>query len=136
MKFVKKALTLLMATSMTTSLFLTACKDNGGENPAPSSTDYLLKGGVSSYKIVLPNDADSDELLAGERLQSIQGSVPSPQEIPKGCRFSPRCPYATEKCLKQAPDLVKVEDGHHVRCFYAEKEGRCGEEHKRLIVRG
>ena len=73
---------------------------------------------------------------AGERLQSIQGSVPSPQEIPKGCRFSPRCPYATEKCLKQAPDLVKVEDGHHVRCFYAEKEGRCGEEHKRLIVRG
>ena len=61
---------------------------------------------------------------AGERLQSIQGSVPSPQEMPKGCRFSPRCPYTTEKCEKEAPDLVEVEKGHRVRCFYAEKEGR------------
>ena len=63
---------------------------------------------------------------AGERLQSIQGNVPSPYEMPKGCRFSPRCPYATEKCVERAPDLVEVEAGHHVRCFYAEKEVRKG----------
>ena len=61
---------------------------------------------------------------AGERLQSIQGSVPSPQEMPKGCRFAPRCPYCTEKCVREAPDLVEVEKGHSVRCFYADKEGR------------
>lgn len=72
----------------------------------------------------------------GERLQSIQGGVPSPHEMPTGCRFSPRCPYATEKCIKQAPDLLEVEEGHSVRCFYAEKEVRRGAGHQSLIVRG
>lgn len=72
----------------------------------------------------------------GKRLQSIQGGVPSPHEMPTGCRFSPRCPYATEKCIEQAPDLVEVEEGHHVRCFYAEKEVRRGAGHQNLIVRG
>ncbi|MBR2320987.1 MAG: ABC transporter ATP-binding protein [Clostridia bacterium] len=72
----------------------------------------------------------------GERLQSIQGNVPSPHEMPTGCRFSPRCPYATEKCIEQAPDLVEVEEGHSVRCFYAEKEVRRGAGHQSLIVRG
>lgn len=72
----------------------------------------------------------------GERLQSIQGGVPSPHEMPTGCRFSPRCPYATEKCIEQAPDLVEVEEGHSIRCFYAEKEVRRGAGHQSLIVRG
>ena len=71
---------------------------------------------------------------AGERLQSIQGSVPSPHEMPKGCRFSPRCPYATEKCIAEAPDLKEVERGQLVRCFYAEKEVRRGERHQRRVV--
>ena len=64
---------------------------------------------------------------AGERLQSIKGSVPSPYEMPKGCRFAPRCPYCTQKCIDQAPLLQEVERGHFVRCFYAEKEVRRGE---------
>ncbi|MBO5736477.1 MAG: ABC transporter ATP-binding protein [Clostridia bacterium] len=71
----------------------------------------------------------------GERLQSIKGSVPSPHEMPKGCRFAPRCPYCTQKCIDQAPDLVEVEKEHRVRCFYAEKEERRSEGHQRLIVR-
>ena len=72
---------------------------------------------------------------AGERLQSIQGNVPSPHEMPKGCRFSPRCPYATEKCIAEHPDLKEVDKGQFVRCFYAEKEERKGEQHQRLVVR-
>ena len=70
----------------------------------------------------------------GERLQSIKGNVPSPHEMPKGCRFSPRCPYATQKCVEQAPNLTEVEPGHCVRCFYAEKEVRRGAEHKNLVI--
>ena len=36
-----------------------------------ATADYLLKDGKSSYKIVLPDDADADEVLAGERMQSL-----------------------------------------------------------------
>ena len=72
---------------------------------------------------------------AGERLQSIQGNVPSPHDLPKGCRFSPRCPYASEKCTAEMPELKEVAQGHYVRCFYAEKGVRRSEEHQRLVVR-
>ena len=47
----------------------------------------------------------------------LKGDVPSPVNIPPGCRFHPRCPYATDKCRKKEPPLVK-EDGHWVACYY------------------
>ncbi len=61
---------------------------------------------------------------AGKRLESIQGSVPHPLHLPKGCFFSPRCPYCTEKCKAQQPPLFQTEDGHGVRCFYPKKGDR------------
>ena len=70
-----------------------------------------------------------------ERLETIAGSVPLPWELPKGCKFAPRCPYRTEKCLRDEPKLVKMQEGQWVRCHYAEKEVRRGEEHARFIVR-
>ncbi|MBP3423199.1 MAG: ABC transporter ATP-binding protein [Clostridia bacterium] len=61
---------------------------------------------------------------AGERLESIMGNVPHPLQLPKGCKFSPRCKYCTEKCVKEEPPLFKVNDNHFVRCFYAEETRR------------
>ncbi len=55
-----------------------------------------------------------------EYLDQIEGSVPHPLKLPKGCRFSTRCEYATEKCINEKPELVEVEKGHLVRCFYPE----------------
>lgn len=55
-----------------------------------------------------------------ERLDQIEGSVPHPLDLPKGCRFAPRCRYATEKCHQEMPELIRVEEAHHVRCFYPE----------------
>ena len=60
----------------------------------------------------------------GERLEPIPGSVPNPLYAPKGCRFAPRCKYCQERCKPEEPELLPVEDGHLVRCFYAEKEVR------------
>lgn len=60
----------------------------------------------------------------GESLDAIEGAVPHPLALPEGCKFAPRCKYATEKCKKQEPALVAMEDGHQVRCFYPEKEDR------------
>ncbi|GED71298.1 dipeptide/oligopeptide/nickel ABC transporter ATP-binding protein [Brevibacillus reuszeri] len=53
------------------------------------------------------------------RLTSIEGNVPSPTEMPTGCRFCPRCSYATEICWEASPQLVEIEVGHKVRCWYA-----------------
>lgn len=72
---------------------------------------------------------------AGKRLPSIPGNVPSPFEVPKGCRFAPRCKYCTEKCKAEMPDLKEIERGRFIRCFYPKKEERNCVEHRRLIVR-
>ncbi|KJD43674.1 ABC transporter ATP-binding protein [Paenibacillus terrae] len=52
-----------------------------------------------------------------ERLASIPGQVPNPLDMPKGCRFAPRCQFAKEICLAEAPGLVEVEPGHKSRCL-------------------
>jgi len=56
-----------------------------------------------------------------KKLHTIKGIVPSLDNIPKGCRFEPRCAFATEKCLKEAPTLEKVDLGHKVRCWHYDK---------------
>lgn len=60
----------------------------------------------------------------GTRLEAIEGSVPHPLDLPKGCKFAPRCKYATEKCLNEEPGLVDVGENQQVRCFYPDKEER------------
>lgn len=55
-----------------------------------------------------------------EHLEQIRGSVPHPLKLPKGCRFSTRCDYCTEKCINEKPELMEVEEGHLIRCFYPE----------------
>ena len=55
----------------------------------------------------------------GEKLEPIPGTVPNPLYVPEGCRFAPRCKYCQERCKTEEPELLPVEDGHLVRCFYA-----------------
>ncbi len=66
---------------------------------------------------------------AQKRLFAIPGNVPPPWEIPKGCKFSPRCPYATERCRVEEPPLFDLENGQKVRCFYPKKEERQSGKH-------
>ncbi|MCQ2378645.1 MAG: ATP-binding cassette domain-containing protein [Victivallaceae bacterium] len=49
----------------------------------------------------------------------LQGDVPSPLSPPEGCTFHPRCPYATERCRRETPELKEISPGHCVRCFRA-----------------
>lgn len=56
-----------------------------------------------------------------ERLYNIKGNVPHITQMPVGCHFSPRCPYATDECREKCPNLVEVEEGHQVRCFHWQK---------------
>jgi peptide/nickel transport system ATP-binding protein len=52
----------------------------------------------------------------------LKGEVPSAINIPKGCRFNPRCPYASEECKRIEPNEVSVKPGHVVSCYRAERE--------------
>ena len=68
------------------------------------------------------------------RLEPIPGVVPHPLALPKGCKFAPRCKYATAKCYEEEPALVEVAPGQKIRCFYPEKEVRTSEEHRKSVI--
>ena len=63
---------------------------------------------------------------ANTRLDAIPGAVPHPLALPKGCKFAPRCKYATDRCREEEPQLTAVSDTQQIRCFYPKKEDRHG----------
>ena len=61
----------------------------------------------------------------GEDLIPIKGLMPDPMHLPEGCSFSPRCPYATEACHRELPELKLANGTHYVACNrYADPEFR------------
>ncbi len=56
------------------------------------------------------------------RLQSIEGNVPSPENMPVGCRFAPRCVKAFDRCHQELPQLKQVSGQRSVRCFLYDSE--------------
>ena len=51
----------------------------------------------------------------------MKGEITSPINPPKACRFAQRCPYATERCTCEEPELRDYGNGHSVACFLCEK---------------
>ena len=68
------------------------------------------------------------------KLEPIPGAVPHPLALPKGCKFAPRCKYATQKCLDLEPVLEEVTPGQMIRCHYPHKEVRRSAEHAKALV--
>src|SRR3546814_5361157 len=52
-----------------------------------------------------------------DRLQTIEGLVPSPGEWPEGCRFHPRCPHAGPSCTRGIPPLAEFAPNHRAACI-------------------
>ncbi len=61
-----------------------------------------------------------------EELDVIEGVVPSPKSMPKGCRFSPRCSSCMPKCRELPPPVALVGEGHSVRCWLIADEQKEG----------
>ncbi len=57
-----------------------------------------------------------------ERLRPIRGLMPDPANLPSGCAFHPRCPYADELCSKETPELRELTPGHFCRCHHSDKD--------------
>lgn len=76
------------------------------ENPKHPYTKALLSS------IPVPDPAKRTELVP------LAGDVPSPIDLPSGCRFRTRCEYSTDRCAEVPPPLVEVEKDHWVECLY------------------
>jgi peptide/nickel transport system ATP-binding protein len=63
----------------------------------------------------------------GGKLATIPGTVPSPSEMPVGCRFSTRCPFVEDYCRTKRPSLAALTAGHRVACFKAPLEANIRE---------
>ncbi|HIT42471.1 MAG TPA: ABC transporter ATP-binding protein [Candidatus Caccovicinus merdipullorum] len=85
------------------------CGESDGvyDNPLHPYTQALL----DSIPIADPRRALSLE-KAG-----IEGDIPSPLNIPSGCRFHTRCPYATPQCSQEEPPFEERKPGHFVACW-------------------
>lgn len=62
----------------------------------------------------------ADPHTRNEEKKILTGEIPSPVNLPSGCRFHTRCPYATDQCRHMEPQMREV-DGHQVACHYAGK---------------
>ena len=83
------------------------------------------KGGYSHpYTEGLLESIPRLDTLPGTRLEAIPGAVPHPLNLPLGCKFAPRCKYATGRCREREPELAEIEPGHRIRCYYPSKEAR------------
>ncbi len=81
------------------------------ENPQHPYTKALLSA------IPVPDPDNKKERIF------LQGDVPSPIDPPTGCRFHTRCPFATDRCKQETPELRStgyMEEGHQAACHYME----------------
>lgn len=93
---------------------------------APVKTIFGAHGFSHPYTEGLLNSIPRLDTPHGTKLEPILGSVPHPLDLPVGCKFAPRCPYATERCQNEEPELYEVADEQKVRCFYPLEEERRG----------
>ncbi|WP_395019858.1 ABC transporter ATP-binding protein [Dongia sp.] len=83
-------------------------------------TEEIFKSPRHPYSEALISavpSADLDRTSRRERIV-LQGDVPSPINPPSGCRFHPRCRYATERCKLERPKLAEIEPGRLVACHH------------------
>lgn len=124
-------------------LLLTICRDNGvalilishdlgvvskvAERTLVMYAGHIVEEGPTLEIINDPQHPYTQGLLnalpqmtiPGQRLNQIQGSMPSLTERPSGCAFHPRCPYATQKCRQEQPQFI-YSGVSSVACFMIE----------------
>jgi peptide/nickel transport system ATP-binding protein len=90
-----------------------------------ASRESLFAKPLHPYTLALWSAAPSFDPRArgrGNRIR-LQGDPPSPINVPPGCRFAGRCPFADERCRSEEPQLREVIAGHRVACHRVSDSG-------------
>lgn len=92
-----------------------------GQIVEETTTERLFEMPLHPYTQGLIKSIPKLEGSRHDKLHVIEGTVPSFANIPLGCSFSTRCPFADEKCRNEEPTMEKVTADHSVKCWhYAE----------------
>lgn len=88
-----------------------------------AETEELFSNPLHPYTKGLLDCIPRLDSVRGEPLKTIEGVVPPLSNVPEGCHFCTRCPYANEKCRTQNPPSVEARPNHKVKCWKFVKEG-------------
>lgn len=87
-----------------------------------SPTDTLFETPLHPYTMgLLESRPRLQDIIEKKRLTPILGAVPNPISHPDGCRFHPRCPFATDECRNEIPEMRQMTENHQARCHWVEK---------------
>jgi len=85
-----------------------------------ASSTALFQQPYHPYTQVLLNSVPVPDPNARRKREILKGEVPSPVDVPTGCRFHPRCPVAVEQCKSEEPQLRQITPDHWAACHLAE----------------
>lgn len=78
--------------------------------------DELFEHPVHPYTQVLLSAVPSDNPHVKKDRVILEGDLPSPIDPPAGCAFCTRCPYATDRCRTERPEMTEIREGHRAAC--------------------
>ena len=88
-----------------------------GELVEMATAEELFKNSLHPYTKALISAIPSTDIDSKSQRILLKGNVPSPTNLPPGCRFHPRCNYKMPLCEKEEPKLLRGREGHSVACF-------------------
>lgn len=92
-----------------------------GQIVEETTTEALFEQPLHPYTQGLIKSIPRLEGNRDEKLHVIEGTVPSLNDIPQGCKFSTRCVFADEKCFREEPSMDRVNAEHGVKCWHYKK---------------
>ncbi|MGP4082248.1 ABC transporter ATP-binding protein [Pseudalkalibacillus sp. R45] len=86
------------------------------------SVDKIIRSSLHPYTKALINVMPRLEVKTKrEKRLTLKGETPDPANVPTGCRFHPRCPFAQDKCKKSEPEIRDFGEGHSAACHFVEE---------------
>ena len=86
------------------------------------TNDGRTNGSLADAAMTQPRDTigDGSASIFDQPERLLEGELPNPIDLPRGCRFAGRCPFRFDRCAEEEPELKEVETGHTVACYLYE----------------
>jgi len=92
----------------------------GGQIMEMADTDQFIRKTMHPYSLGLKRSI-IEVGHRGKAIVPIPGAAKTMTQAPAGCPFAERCPYRTERCDNEVPELRKLQTGHYIACHRAEE---------------